>query len=45
MRILEWNKDFEANGGPGVITYDTVHLSTKGLVVLADSYRQALQSC
>lgn len=45
VRILEWNKDIEANGGPSVITDDTVHLSTKGLVVLADRYRQALDSC
>lgn len=45
VRMIEWNKDLADNGGGGVITYDTVHLSTKGLVVLADSYRRALDSC
>ena len=45
VRMLEWNNEIAANGGPTVITFDTVHLSTKGVVVLADAYRKALADC
>jgi lysophospholipase L1-like esterase len=43
--VIAWNETIAEGGGNGVVTYDTVHLSTKGVVLLADTYRQALDDC
>ena len=45
VTVIPWNRDIAEHGGAGAITYDTVHLSEKGLVVLADTYKSALASC
>ena len=45
VKILKWNQDIADHGGNGEMTYDTVHLSPRGLVVLADAYKKALDSC
>ena len=41
----DWNRTIADNGGNPAITYDTVHLSEKGVVLMADAYRQALDDC
>ncbi len=45
VEVLDWNRTIADNGGNPVITYDTVHLSEKGVVLMADAYRQALDDC
>ena len=42
VEVLDWNRTIADNGGNPAITYDTVHLSEKGVVLMADAYRQAL---
>lgn len=43
--VIDWNRTIADNGGNAAITYDTVHLSEKGIVLMADAYRQALDDC
>lgn len=43
--VIEWNAVIADNGGNGEITYDTVHLSDKGVVLMAEAYRSALDDC
>ena len=43
--VIDWNHTIAAGGGNGAITFDTVHLSTKGVVLLADTYKDALAKC
>ena len=45
VEVLDWNRTIAVNGGNPAITYDTVHLSEKGVVLMADAYRQALDDC
>ena len=45
VEVLDWNRTIADNGGNPAITYDTVHLSEKGVVLMADAYRQALDDC
>lgn len=45
VEVIEWNATIADNGGNGAITYDTVHLSDKGVVLLAEAYQEALDSC
>ena len=45
VEVLDWNRTIADNGGNPEITYDTVHLSEKGVVLMADAYRQALDDC
>ena len=43
--VIDWNDTIADNGGNGAVTYDTVHLSDKGIVLMADAYRKALDDC
>ena len=43
--VIDWNRTIPANGGNGAVTFDTVHLSTKGVVLLAHTYKDALAKC
>lgn len=45
VEVIDWNATIASNGGNGVVTYDTVHLSDKGVVLMADVYRTALDGC
>ncbi|MFN8050109.1 MAG: SGNH/GDSL hydrolase family protein [Acidimicrobiales bacterium] len=45
VHVIAWNQQIAANGGNDVMTYDTVHLSTRGVVVLANTYRRSLRAC
>lgn len=45
VRVIEWNRIEAENGGAAQLTYDTVHLSQKGRIVLADTYLKAAESC
>lgn len=43
--VIDWNETISEAGGNDVITYDTVHLSTKGVVLMAEAYGKALDDC
>jgi lysophospholipase L1-like esterase len=43
--VIDWNRTIAASGGNGAVTFDTVHLSTKGVVLLAQTYKDALDKC
>lgn len=43
--VVDWNQTIADNGGNSAITYDTVHLSDKGIVLMAEAYQQALADC
>jgi lysophospholipase L1-like esterase len=43
--VIDWNHTIAANGGNAAVTFDTVHLSTKGVVLLAKTYKDALANC
>jgi len=45
VEVLPWNRTIAENGGNGAVTFDTVHLNDKGIVLLADTYRDALDRC
>ena len=45
INVIDWNHTIAVGGGNGAITFDTVHLSTKGVVLLADTYKDALAKC
>jgi lysophospholipase L1-like esterase len=43
--VIDWNQTIAVNGGNPAVTFDTVHLSTKGVVLLAHTYKDALAKC
>lgn len=45
VKVIDWNSTIADNGGNAAITYDTVHLSDKGIVLMADAYKEALADC
>jgi lysophospholipase L1-like esterase len=45
VKVIDWNQTIAANGGDGAVTFDTVHLNTKGVVLLAHTYQDALAKC
>ena len=45
VRVIEWNRTIADHGGVGAVTFDTVHLSDRGIVLMADAYRTALEDC
>jgi lysophospholipase L1-like esterase len=43
--VIDWNHTIATNGGNGAVTFDAIHLSTKGVVLLAHTYKDALAKC
>lgn len=45
VHVIGWNKELAENGGSGDLTFDTVHLTAKGVALLVETYQRALTSC
>ena len=43
--VIDWNRTIANNGGNGVITFDTIHLTDKGVLLMAAAYKKALDAC